>query len=97
MNNKTEAKKVTLRPSQTKKILRKAKKDYEGNFSMALRVMVDRFEDGTCENCKHYNTRYGKTCNIERKAFNDDDFECVVTLIVEKNDYCNKWEAKDDI
>jgi hypothetical protein len=45
MNNKTEAVKVTLRPTQIKKVLRVAKKDYEGNFSLTLRVMIDKFEE----------------------------------------------------
>lgn len=46
MKNKTEARKVTLRPSQIKKVERIAKKDYEGNFSLTLRVMIDKFEEG---------------------------------------------------
>ena len=45
LNNKTEAKKVTLRPKQLKKVLRVAKKDYDGNFSLALRVMIDKFKE----------------------------------------------------
>jgi len=45
MNNKTEAVKVTLRPTQIKKVMRVAKKDYEGNFSLTLRVMIDKFEE----------------------------------------------------
>lgn len=45
MNNKTEAVKITLRPSQIKKVKRVAKKDYEGNFSLTLRVMIDKFKE----------------------------------------------------
>lgn len=49
MKNKTEAIKVTLRPSQIKKVKRIAKKDYEGNFSLTLRVMIDKFKEGRDE------------------------------------------------
>ena len=49
MKNNTEAVKVTLRPSQIKKVKRVAKKDYEGNFSLTLRVMIDKFEEKSNE------------------------------------------------
>jgi len=42
MQNKTEAIKVTLRPTQIKKVKQIAKKEYEGNFSLALRVIIDK-------------------------------------------------------
>jgi len=42
MQNKTEAIKVTLRPTQIKKVKLIAKKEYEGNFSLALRVIIDK-------------------------------------------------------
>ena len=42
MVNKTEAIKVTLRPTQIKKVKRIAREDYEGNFSLALRVIIDK-------------------------------------------------------
>lgn len=45
MNNKTEPVKVTLRPTQIQKVKRVAKKDYEGNFSLCLRVMIDKFKE----------------------------------------------------
>lgn len=45
MTNKTEAIKITLRPSQIQKVKRVAKEDYEGNFSLTLRVMIDKFEE----------------------------------------------------
>lgn len=45
MVNKTEAVKVTLRPTQKNKVKRIAKKDYEGNFSLALRVIIDKFKE----------------------------------------------------
>ena len=45
MKNKTEAVKVTLRPTQIQKVMRVAKKDYEGNFSLTLRVMIDKFKE----------------------------------------------------
>ena len=44
MQNKTEAIKVTLRPTQIQKVKLIAKKDFEGNFSMALRVIIDKHE-----------------------------------------------------
>jgi predicted nucleic acid-binding protein len=44
MNNNTKPRKVTLRPTQTNKVLKVAKERYESNFSMALRVMVDKFK-----------------------------------------------------
>jgi len=45
MENKTKAVKVTLRSSQINKVIKIAKKDYEGNFSMALRIMIDKFKE----------------------------------------------------
>ena len=45
MNNKTVPVKITLRPTQIKKVTRVAKKDYEGNFSLCLRVMIDKFKE----------------------------------------------------
>ena len=45
MDNKTQAVKVTLRPTQIQKVKRVAKKDFEGNFSLCLRVMIDKFEE----------------------------------------------------
>jgi len=45
VNNKTTAIKVTLRPSHISKVKLLAKKEYEGNFSMALRVMIDKYEE----------------------------------------------------
>ena len=41
---KTEAVKVTLRPKQIQKVKRLAKEKYEGNFSMALRALIDSAE-----------------------------------------------------
>lgn len=43
MQNKTEAVKVTLRPTQINKVKRIAKRDYDGNFSFALRVIIDKY------------------------------------------------------
>jgi len=91
MNNKTEAVKVTLRPTQIKKVKLIAKKRYEGNFSMALRVMVDKFEDGTCESCKHYDKGY---CSIEVNVETVDGLGCVANVEVDLNDGCNKWEKR---
>ena len=45
MQNKTEAIKVTLRPTQIQKVMRVVKKDYEGNFSLTLRIMIDKFKE----------------------------------------------------
>lgn len=44
MDNKTEAIKVTLRPTQIKKVKEIAKSDYEGNFSLCLRVIIDKYK-----------------------------------------------------
>ena len=88
MNNKTEAKKVTLRPKQLKKVLRVAKKDYDGNFSLALRVMVDKFEDEprNCNNCKSFPGFCSVGGAIEIHELRDlDDF------------YCGDWEKKDEL
>lgn len=45
MVNKTEAVKVTLRPTQINKVKRIAKRDYDNTFSLTLRVMIDKFEE----------------------------------------------------
>jgi len=45
MIEKTEAVKVTLRPKQIKKVKKVSDKNYEGNFSLCLRVMIDRYKD----------------------------------------------------
>ena len=41
--NNTLPVKVTLRPIQIKKVKQVAKSSYEGNFSMALRIMIDKY------------------------------------------------------
>lgn len=41
----TEPVKVTLRPNQIKKVKQIAKRDFDGNFSMALRVIIDKYNE----------------------------------------------------
>lgn len=43
--NKTEAVKVTLRPSQIKAVKKLANDMFEGNFSMALRCLIDKHKE----------------------------------------------------
>ena len=43
--NKTEAVKVTLRSSQIKIVKKLANDMFEGNFSMALRYMIDKHKE----------------------------------------------------
>ena len=44
MKENTEAVMVTLRPSQIKKVKEVAKRDCDNNFSLALRVIIDKHE-----------------------------------------------------
>jgi hypothetical protein len=43
--NKTEAVKVTLRSSQIKIVKKLANDMFEGNFSMALRCLIDKHKE----------------------------------------------------
>lgn len=45
MKEKTEAIKITIYPSQVKKVKRIALEGYDGNFSMALRKIIDKFKE----------------------------------------------------
>lgn len=68
MDNKTEAVKVTLRPKQRKKVKAVAKRDYEGNFSMALRVMIDRFEEEVYDmSIKHMSLEEAKELSLPKE------------------------------
>ena len=91
MNNKTEAKKVTLRPKQLKKVLRVAKKDYDGNFSLALRVMIDKFNEGTCDSCRHWNDG-----QCEKLVYFTDGGYTNNYMETEADFGCNRWEAKEE-
>ena len=46
MKENTQAIKVTLRPAQIQKVKKIARKEFEGNFSMALRVIIDKHKEG---------------------------------------------------
>jgi hypothetical protein len=45
MQNKTEAVKATLRPSHIKTVKKLANDMFEGNFSMALRYIIDNVNE----------------------------------------------------
>ena len=44
MSENTQQVKITLRPKQIAKVKKLARDKYEGNFSMALRQIIDCFE-----------------------------------------------------
>jgi len=96
MKNKTEAVKVTLRPTQIQKVLRVAKKDYEGNFSLTLRVMIDKFKEETCESCKYNGgiVNYDEIqCHNEENVVASEGMWGVFT----KGFGCNRWEKLDKL
>jgi len=53
MTDNTLPIKVTLRPQQIKKVKKFAKENTKGNFSMALRGIIDRWDDSyiTIKDC----------------------------------------------
>ena len=92
MQNKTEAVKVTLRPTQIQKVKRVAKKDYDGNFSLCLRVMIDKFEDGTCETCVFWDNGH-----CDKNIADDSDEDYNLLMDITSSDFgCNMWEAKEE-
>lgn len=54
-------------------------------------VIYNQFDRESCKTCKHYTPRSGNTMSKTRKYCNR-----TVTLCMNPNDFCSRWEGDED-